>query len=156
MSNDPKILKISELFESLLTDSPEFYLVRVYVRPINNISVYVDGDQGVTIDRCVKWNRALYKLIVESGLCADGEFALEVSSPGAEEPLVMNRQFKQHIGRTLELELGEGKKVEGKLMGTDENGIVMEERKGKGKKLEVLQHEVKFSEIKKANVKITF
>ena len=100
MSNDPKILKISELFESLLTDTPEFYLVRVHVRPINNISVYVDGDQGVTIDRCVKWNRALYKLIVESGLCADGEFALEVSSPGAEEPLDLEeRQSDQQLVR---------------------------------------------------------
>jgi len=156
MSNDHKILKISELFESLLAETPDYYLVRVHVRPINNISVYVDGDHGVTIDRCVKWNRALYKMIVESGLCTDGEFALEVSSPGAEEPLLLNRQYNQHVGRTLELELADGKKLDGKLTKASKEGIVVEEQKGKGKKMEIIQHELPFSEITKANVKISF
>ena len=134
MSNEAKTLKIKELAEGLLSADPTIFLVRVHIRPINNISVYVDGDQGVTIDKCVKLNRALYKQIVEEGVCPDGEFALEVSSPGVDEPLVMERQYTKNIGRVVEVTDNEGKMIEGKLLSATAEGIEIEEEKGKGKK----------------------
>lgn len=156
MSNEEKTLKIKELAAGLLSADPSIFLVRVHVRPINNISVYVDGDQGVTIDKCVKLNRALYKQIVEQGVCPDGEFALEVSSPGVEEPLLMERQYTKNIGRVVEVTDNEGKLIEGKLLGITAEGIEIEEEKGKGKKKEVIKHQIPFSSIKSTVVKIIF
>ena len=125
---------------------PTIFLVRVHIRPINNISVYVDGDEGVTIEKCVRVNRALYKLIVEKEIANDGEFGLEVSSPGVDEPLVLRRQYKKNLGR----------KIEGKLLEANEDGIVLEEEKGKGKKKEIVKHELAFAEVKSTVVKIVF
>lgn len=156
MSNEEKTLKIKELAAGLLSADPSIFLVRVHIRPINNISVYVDGDQGVTIDKCVKLNRALYKQIVEQGVCPDGEFALEVSSPGVEEPLLMERQYTKNIGRVVEVTDNEGKLIEGKLLGITAEGIEIEEEKGKGKKKEVIKHQIPFSSIKSTVVKIIF
>ncbi len=156
MSNEAKTLKIKELAEGLLSADPTIFLVRVHIRPINNISVYVDGDQGVTIDKCVKLNRALYKLIVEEGVCPDGEFALEVSSPGVDEPLMLERQYTKNIGRVVEVTDNEGKLIEGKLLGVTAEGIEIEEEKGKGKKKEVVKHQIPFSTIKSTVVKIIF
>ena len=151
-----KTLKIKELSEGLLSADPTIFLVRVHIRPINNISVYVDGDQGVTIDKCVKLNRALYKQIVEEGVCPGGEFALEVSSPGVDEPLVLERQYTKNLGRVVEVTDLEGKLIEGKLLSATAEGIEIEEEKGKGKKKEVIKHQLPFSSIKSTVVKIIF
>lgn len=156
MSNEVKTLKIKELAEGLLSADPTIFLVRVHIRPINNISVYVDGDQGVTIDKCVKLNRALYKQIVEEGVCPDGEFALEVSSPGVDEPLLLERQYTKNIGRVVEVTDNEGKLIEGKLLGVTAEEIEIEEEKGKGKKKEVIKHQIPFSSIRSTVVKIIF
>ena len=156
MSNEAKTLKIKELAEGLLSADPTIFLVRVHIRPINNISVYVDGDQGVTIDKCVKLNRALYKQIVEEGVCPDGDFALEVSSPGVDEPLILERQYTKNVGRMVEVTDNEGKIMEGKLLHATAEGIEIEVEKGKGKKKEVIKHELPFSTIKSTVVKIIF
>ncbi len=156
MSNEAKTLKIKELAEGLLSADPSIFLVRVHIRPINNISVYVDGDQGVTIDKCVKLNRALYKQIVEEGVCPDGEFALEVSSPGVDEPLILERQYTKNIGRVVEVTDNEGKLIEGKLLNVTTEGIEIEEEKGKGKKKEVVKHLIPFTAIQTTVVKIIF
>lgn len=156
MSNEEKTLKIKGLAETLLEADPTIFLVRVHIRPINNISVYVDGDEGVTIDKCVKLNRALYKQIVEQGVCNDGEFALEVSSPGVDEPLLLNRQYTKNLGRMVEVTTNEGKVIEGKLTVAGSVEIEIEEEKGKGKKKELVKHLIPFSEIKATVVKIIF
>lgn len=156
MTTDTKTIEIQRLIEELLEAEPQYFLVRVHVRPINNISVYVDGDEGVTIDKCVKLNRALYKKIVETGLCEDGSFALEVSSPGLDEPLTLQRQYLKNVGRSLEVELDEDRKFEGKLVHADDKGIELEEEKGKGKKKEVIKHFLLYEAIKSATVKATF
>ena len=152
MATEEKTIQVKALAEKLLEDEPQYFLVRVNVRPINNISVYVDGDEGVTIEKCVKLNRALYKEIVEKEICKDGEFGLEVSSPGIDEPLLLHRQFIKNIGRVVEVEMRDGRELEGKLLAADE----VEEEKGKGKKLEVIKHFLLFDEIKTTTVKIVF
>jgi ribosome maturation factor RimP len=156
MSNEAKTLIINSLVERLLEPETAIFLVRVHIRPINNISVYIDGDEGVTIDKCVKLNRALYKLIVEEGVCNDGEFALEVSSPGVDEPLVLTRQYRKNLGRMVEVTTNEGKLLEGKLTVVGSDEIEIEEEKGKGKKKEIVKHMLPFSEIKSIVVKIIF
>ena len=156
MATEGKILEIKQLVEDLLIQEPEYFLVSVDIRPINNISVFIDGDMGITIDKCVKLNRALYKQIVETGMYEDGSFGLVVSSPGIEEPLSMNRQYTKNIGRQVEVALKEGKVIEGKLIAADNDGIVVEEEKGKGKKKEVVSHLLLFEIIKSTTVKVVF
>jgi len=116
----------------------------------------VDGDEGVTIEKCVRLNRALYKLIVEKEIANDGEFGLEVSSPGVDEPLVLRRQYKKNLGRLVEVVRVDGTEIEGKLLEANENGIVVEEEKGKGKNKEIVKHELVFAEVKSTVVKIVF
>ncbi len=156
MATEEKTLAVQELVKNLLADEPAFFLVRVHIRPISNISVYIDGDAGVTIEKCVRLNRALYKEIVETGIYVDGNFALEVSSPGIDEPLVMHRQYIKNIGRMVEIETNEGAKFDGKLIAVGDNDIEVEEEKGKGKKKETIRHFLQFDQLKSTTVKIVF
>jgi ribosome maturation factor RimP len=60
--------------------------VEVKIKPTNNIKVFLDGDQGITIEKCIAVNRALYKQLEESGMFPDGDFSLEVHRPGWTNP----------------------------------------------------------------------
>jgi ribosome maturation factor RimP len=156
MATEEKTAEIIKLVGQLLEGEPDYFVVSVSIRPVNNISLFIDGDSGITIEKCVKVNKALYKQIVETTLYPDGEFSLEVSSPGLDEPLKLNRQYIKNIGRSLMVELSDGQKVEGKLIAADNEGIELEEELGKGKKKEVVKHAFLFNQIKESKVNVVF
>ncbi|HJU45925.1 MAG TPA: ribosome assembly cofactor RimP, partial [Chitinophagaceae bacterium] len=129
---------VTPLVQEQLESDPAYYLVDLRVKPTNNIKIFIDGDNGITIEKCIAVNRALYKKIEELGLFPEGDFSLEVSSPGVGEPLKMFRQYRKNIGRKVEVILKDDQKIEGKLAEVRENEIAVEETKGKGKKQEVI------------------
>jgi ribosome maturation factor RimP len=155
--NDGIQFKAVEQFAEAIIDSEAGdFLVEIKSLPGNNIKVFVDGDSGVPIDRLVQYNRGLYKRIEESGLYPGGDFALEVSSPGLDEPLKMHRQYVKNINRYVEVIKKDGIKKEGKLVAVQENEIVVEEEKGKGKKKETVLYTVPFTDIKSTKIQIKF
>ena len=147
---------IQQFVDELLTDYTDLFCVEIKIKPTNNIKVFLDGDQGVTIEKCVRINRKLYKLIEEANVFAEGDFSLEVSSPGVDEPLKLVRQYKKNMGRDLELLLVGDVKKEGKLIEVLEKEIVIESIAGKGKKAITTKENIVFDQIKKATVLINF
>ena len=144
------------MLTTLLADDPGYFLVEVKITPTNNIKVFLDADTGVSIDKCVKYNRALYKLMEESGIFPDDNFSLEVSSPGLDEPLKLLRQYIKNTGRNVEVLLHDDSKVDGKLTAVNDTEIQVEEVKGKNKKREVLEHTIRIDNIKTTNIQIQF
>ncbi len=121
---------IEDIVNSQLEDNPLF-LVEVKVSPQNRIRVFIDGDQGVSIDDCKKLSRHL-----ESALDRDIEdFELEVSSVGVGAPLQQRRQFRNNTGRMLSVILNDQSVVRGRLVEVSQEEIVLEKEKPlKGKK----------------------
>ncbi|HEX5026488.1 MAG TPA: ribosome maturation factor [Agriterribacter sp.] len=156
MNNEATNAVIEQMVSALLSDNPDYFLVEIKILPPNNIKVFLDADGGVSIDKCVKYNRALYKQIEESGLFPNGDFSLEVSSPGLDEPLKMKRQYVKNTGRQVEVILHDGTKLEGKLMTVNDGVIQLEEVKGKNKKKEILEHTIHLDNIKTTKIKIQF
>ena len=156
MSAETQIKLIEEKLKALISGEPALFLVETRIKPTNNIKVYIDGDQGISIEKLVYYNRKLYKEIEESALYPDGNFSLEVSSPGLDEPLKMRRQYLKNVGRFVEGVDLEGGKKEGKLLEVRENELLLEEIRGKGKKTETLQHVVPFEQIKATKIQIKF
>jgi ribosome maturation factor RimP len=147
---------IEGLMQTMLADEPGYFLVDVRIKPTNNVKVYIDGDQGISIEKCVRYNRALYKKLEETGLFPNGDFSLEVSSPGLDEPLKLHRQYKKNIGRQVELVLQDGSKIEGRLLEVSEDGIIVEEIRGRNKKKEVINHTFLFENIKTTKIQVVF
>ncbi|MFZ4057004.1 MAG: ribosome assembly cofactor RimP [Ferruginibacter sp.] len=154
--NTTTISEIEKLIEDILEDKPEIFLVSVRIKPTNNIKVFLDADNGLSIEKCVKINRALYKTIEELAWYPDGNFSLEVSSPGIDEPLKLLRQYKKNISRKVEVIALDDTKVEGVLIAVEETHIVVEETTGKNKKAVTLQKEIAFDTIKQTKVLIAF
>ncbi|MBN9483583.1 MAG: hypothetical protein BGO70_13960 [Bacteroidetes bacterium 43-93] len=145
--------KIKELTEPLL-EGTDMFIVHLKMKPVNNIKLYIDADEGMSISKSASLNRKLYKLIEEAQMFQDGDFSLEVSSPGVDEPLVSQRQYKKNIGRTVLISLPEDKEVLGVLKEVKEDALLLETKQGKKK--EIVMVEVPFSDIKKIVVQIIF
>jgi ribosome maturation factor RimP len=156
MSQSPAIQQITELVEKIIADSEDVFLVSVRIKPVNNFKIFVDADNGINIDRCVKINRAMYKIIEEEAWYPDGNFSLEVSSPGVDEPLLLPRQYKKNIGRTVAVTLLDETKLEGKMIEANDSGILIEYTEGKNKKAVLISKVLAFEEIKQVIVQISF
>jgi len=148
--------RVCGIIEPLLLEDPEYFLVWVKVKPGHIIRVYLDGDNGLPILKCTYFNRKLYRAIEEAGWFPDGDFALEVSSPGVDEPLILKRQYNKNIGRKVEVEMLDGTKKEGTLTTVTETDILIEWTEGKGKKATQQQLLIPFEIIKSTIVQIQF
>jgi ribosome maturation factor RimP len=118
--------------------------------------VFLDGDTGLPIEKCVYFNRKLYKMIEEAGIYPEGEFSLEVSSPGIDEPLKLIRQYQKNIGRTIQVVFTDDSIKEGVLETVAEADIMIQCTSGKGKKAVTEQVLIPFSNIKSTTVQIKF
>lgn len=155
MNIENQLTTIESKINELLNDLPGYFLVDVSIKPTNNIKIFVDADQGATVEQLSKINRALYKWVEET-MFPGGNFSMEVSSPGLDEPLKMDRQYLKNVGRFVEVLLKTGIKREGKMISSSENEIVVEEERGHGKKKEVIQHKILKEEIKTTKIQVKF
>lgn len=156
MAAAEQIQVLESFINGVIANDPEIFLVSLKIKPTNNIKVFLDADTGLPIDRCVKINRQLYKFIEEAGMYPEGDFSLEVSSPGITEPLKMHRQYQKNIGRSVEVVLNDASVKEGVLQEVAEDSITIETSEGKGKKLVVAQVVIPFENIKSTTVQIKF
>jgi len=156
MSPDSVLNTIEKLVNEVLSQEKEYFLVEVKIKPTNNIKVYVDGDNGISIEKCVQFNRSLYKKISAADLFPAGDFSLEVSSPGVDKPLRSKRQYLKNMGRNVQVLFNDGSEKTGKLTEVTDADIIIEESVGKGKKAEVQQVVIPFSNIKTTTVQIQF
>src|SRR5688500_16250001 len=154
MSIEGQIQALEQKIMALIEGEPEIFLVEIRIKPTNNVKVFLDSDNGMSLDKLIQYNRKLYKDLEENSFFPGGDFSLEVSSPGLDEPLKLRRQYLKNIGRGVEVTRIDGEKNEGKLLQVGEKEIVVEEEKGKGKKKELVQHTIQYDNIKSKKIKI--
>lgn len=145
--------KIKQLTEPLL-EGTDMFIVNVKIKPTNNIKLYLDADEGLSVSKSATINRKLYALLEAENLFPDGDFSLEVSSPGVDEPLLSLRQYKKNIGRTVLVTPAEGADILGVLKELKEDSMVLEVKVPKKK--ETVMVEVPMQDIKKIVVQIIF
>ncbi len=121
---------IVDLVEEFLKDHPDLFMVELKVSSSNKIAVFLDGDQGVPVSKCIDLSR-----YIEGKLDRDQEdFELEVSSVGVSKPLVMPRQFIKNTGREIEFTTSAGEKIKATLIEANQEGIIIEKEIKKKKK----------------------
>lgn len=99
--------RIRALAGEVATDS-DAYVVDVQVRGQKGsriVEVFVDADEGVGSDDLARISRGL-AFLLETEDVVKGKYYLNVSSPGAERPLTLPRQYHKHVGRPFEVKTG--------------------------------------------------
>ncbi len=156
MQAETQIQSLEDRINNLLEGHPSHFLVEVRIKPTNNIKVFIDGDEGVNLGQLIEYNRKLYRQLEESGVYPDGNYSLEVSSPGLDEPLKLLRQYKKNISRFIDITLLDTGKKEGRLISVSDEFITLETETGKGKKKETKQEVIPFDQIKSTKIQIKF
>jgi ribosome maturation factor RimP len=111
----------------------------------------IDSIAPMNLDEITVISREISALLDDSPLFDEG-FTLEVSSPGIERALTLPRHWTKNLTRIIKVLLADGSEVSGRLTEFDDDrAILIENIKGRMK-----THEIKFTEIKKANVEVEF
>lgn len=147
--------KLADLTEKCL--KPGHFLVDIIAssRNLSKITVVIDGDQGVTIDDCGNLSRELSARLDEMDF-GTGHYVLEVTTPGLDHPLKLRRQYVKNTGRQLKVHRRDKTLVSGKLVRTDDQGIVLLQEVKEGKNRQEKEVAVAFDDIEKAFVQISF
>ncbi|HET9486790.1 MAG TPA: ribosome maturation factor RimP [Chryseosolibacter sp.] len=138
--------------------SPDKFVVEALVlgkKIPKRVLITIDGDQGITIDDCADLSRKLSKEFDEHAFFGEENYMLEVSTPGIDQPLKLKRQYYKNIGRSLRVKLQEST-AEGRLKEVREDQIILEQEIGSGKKKEIKEVTLPFTEIDKAFVLVSF
>ncbi len=148
--------RVIDLVEEKISDRPDLFLVDVKMHSNGKLIIMVDGDKGIGVGDCAAISRHVGYHLEEENVIEQA-YNLEVSSPGLDTPLTMKRQYEKNIGRNLGIKQPEAKSREGKLLNVTEEGVTIEEKvKEKGKKAEVIESFIPFSEITETKVLISF
>jgi ribosome maturation factor RimP len=81
------------------------------------------GENGVTIDECARLSRLAGDIIEGAELFENG-YALEVSSPGLDRPLLTPRDYRYRIGETVRVEFRNGSmKLTGEVVAVNDDRV---------------------------------
>lgn len=138
-----------------LIEGTDIFVISIKVKPTNNIKIFLDADDGFPISKSTGINKKLRRMIDEEGLFPEGDYSLEVSSPGVDEPLQFIRQYQKNVGRNIEIVPVEGEPIIGKMTSADEEKVVLEVLISPKKK-ETSIVEIPFHSIKQAVIQISF
>jgi ribosome maturation factor RimP len=128
-----------------LVESIGLHLYDTSVVTENGETIYrinVLGDDGTTLDQCVEATKLLSPLL-DVTPPVQGEYRLEVSSPGIERKLKTLEHYRFSIGEKVKITLQDKTKLRGELKGVDGERIVVDTEEG--------MQEVAFGDIVKAS-----
>lgn len=148
---------IEKLAADILPDKELFILgINVSDSAVKQkVTVIADGDNGISIDQCATISRRLGRRI-EEAYGEEASYTLEVTSPGADQPLVFPRQYHRHLGRKLKVVMQDGAEKTGALQNVTDGGITIAEEIKEKKKVIITPVELNFSDIAKSSIIISF
>lgn len=111
------------------------------------LRVFIDSEKGITLDDCTKVSRQVSAMLdVEDPI--QGEYSLEISSPGLNRPLFELAQYQKQIDKRVKVHLRtpiDGRRnFVGMLLRVENNNIHL--------LVDAEEKVLPFSEIEKANV----
>ncbi|SHH89817.1 ribosome maturation factor RimP [Streptomyces sp. 3214.6] len=118
------------------------------------LSVVVDSDTGADLDRIADVSRALSAKLDETDAMGEGEYTLEVGTPGAERALTEHRHYVRATDRLVRFQLTEGGELVARILKVDDEGLDVEVLGVKGRK--ATARRLAFGDIDKARVQVEF
>jgi ribosome maturation factor RimP len=126
------------------------------------VEVVVDGDDGVSLDAVSDLTRVVSDVLDGpdgTAVMGDQPYVLEVGSPGTDRPLTEPKHWRRAKGRLVRAVLRDGGDLTGRVLDSDEDGVLLEVEvpgKKKGQPSTTQERRLGFAEIAKARVEIEF
>ncbi|MFD4414196.1 ribosome maturation factor RimP [Streptomyces sp. NPDC058466] len=148
--------RLRELLEPLVS-SQGLDLEEVEVDSVGRkrvLRVVVDSDEGADLDAIADVSRALSAKLDETDAMGEGEYTLEVGTPGAERELKEHRHYVRATDRLAKFQLGDGAELVARILAVDDAGVDVEVPGVKGRKPTAKR--LAFEDIAKARVQVEF
>ena len=118
------------------------------------VRVLVERGRGISLDEVAEVSRAVSDALDGSSVLGNDAYTLEVSSPGIDRPLTLERHWLRNVGRLVNLTLADGTKVTGRLLShSADAGEIVIELDVKGRKS---TRTVPLADIRRAVVEVEF
>lgn len=116
-----KIEEIKQITEPIL-EAKQLFLVDVSVSKDNVVEVFIDAQEGVSIQTCIEVSRE-----IEQHFDRDTEdFELTVASAGIGYPFKVEGQYKKNIGKNVEIKFNDNTKLTGILKSFTPESVTLE------------------------------
>jgi ribosome maturation factor RimP len=94
------------------------------------VRLTVDGDEAINLDAVADVSRLVSKALDEAeesnGELLDGEYELQVSSPGVDRPLTEPRHWRRNVGRLVQVRAGDAGQLTGRVTAAGPDGITLD------------------------------
>ncbi|WP_328493636.1 ribosome maturation factor RimP [Streptomyces sp. NBC_00414] len=148
--------RLRELLEPLVS-SQGLDLEEIEVDSVGRkrvLRVVVDSDEGADLDAIADVSRALSAKLDETDAMGQGEYTLEVGTPGAERELREHRHYVRATGRLVKFQPVDGDELVARIITVDDAGVDVEVPGVKGRKPTAKR--LAFEDIAKARVQVEF
>ncbi|MEU7645956.1 ribosome maturation factor RimP [Streptomyces huasconensis] len=148
--------RLRQLLEPLVS-SQDLDLEEIEVASVGRkrvLRVVIDSDDGVDLDQIAEVSRLLSAKLDETDVMGEGEYDLEVGSPGAERALTEHRHYVRAVDRLVRFQLTEGGELTARILVVDDEGLDLEVPGVKGRR--PTSRRLAFGEIDKARVQVEF
>ncbi|MYR61180.1 ribosome maturation factor RimP [Streptomyces sp. SID625] len=148
--------RLRELLEPLVT-SQGLDLEEIAVDSVGRkrvLRVVVDSETGADLDAIADVSRALSAKLDESDAMGEGEYTLEVGTPGAERLLTQPRHYVRATGRLVKFQLAEGGELVARIVAVDDEGLDLEVPGVKGRRPSARR--VALADVARARVQVEF
>ncbi|GAA2511737.1 ribosome maturation factor RimP [Streptomyces longisporus] len=148
--------RLRELLEPLVS-SQGLDLEEIAVDSVGRkrvLRVVVDSDTGADLDQIADVSRALSAKLDETDAMGEGEYTLEVGTPGAERLLKEHRHYVRAVDRLVKFQLAEGGELVARILEVDDEGVDLEVPGVKGRR--ATSRRLAFDDIDKARVQVEF
>ncbi|MGW0537480.1 ribosome maturation factor RimP [Streptomyces sp. NPDC003032] len=148
--------RLRQLLEPLVS-SQDLDLEEIEVASVGRkrvLRVVIDSEDGVDLDQIAEVSRLLSAKLDETDAMGEGEYDLEVGSPGAERALTERRHYRRAVDRLVKFQLTGGDELIARILTMDDEGLDLEVPGVKGRKPSARR--LAFDEIDKARVQVEF
>ncbi|MGB2692048.1 MAG: ribosome maturation factor RimP [Thermodesulfobacteriota bacterium] len=153
LSEDNIISNIKELLEPILFEK-NLELFDIEFKGLGSkgiLRVFIDKDQGVTVDDCAQTSRELGRLL-EVHDVIPGSYTLEVSSPGLTRALKKPSDYLRYKGKTVKIktleDIEDRKVFKGKLLDFVDETVSLQ--------TDGVNYLIPYKNIEKANLELEF
>ncbi|MEI9907672.1 MAG: ribosome maturation factor RimP [Actinomycetota bacterium] len=116
-----------------------------------NITCVIDGETDLSMDEIATISKGIGEILDTAPFLGETPFTLEVTSPGIDRPLTLQRHWNKNIDRLAKAVMVNGEVINGRIDTVHDESVCLIISGKVAKKIEV-----PFAEIKRATIEIEF
>lgn len=113
------------------------------------VKIVIDSDLGVDLDDVARISSEVSRALDDADAMGETPYVLEVTSPGVDRPLTLERHWRRAASRLVKVTLTDGQSITGRVASTNETSATLVND-------DATSVDIAFADVEKAVVQIEF